>query len=108
MNAIMLKSSVFEEYLTYIPTISDEWNAICPSEEQLESTSTQVLESLEYCPWLIDAMAFVHAGGCASVPATKNANVMTQRNIEPRCGTAAHLPQPKELHDHAPVLRLSH
>ena len=108
MNAIMLKSSVFEEYLTYIPTMSDDWNAICPSEEQLESTSTQVLESLEYCIWLIDELAFVHAGGCASVPATKNANVMTQRNIEPRCGTAAHLPQPKELHDHAPVLRLSH
>ena len=57
------------------------------------ATSTQVLGSEVYAIVAIGELAIVHA---ASVPATKNA--MTQKNIEPRCGTATRLPQIAQLH----------
>ena len=99
MNAIISKVSVFEAYFTYISTMLETLNAISAIEVQPEvssacfATSTQVLGSEVYAIVAIGELAIVHA---ASVPATKNA--MTQKNIEPRCGTATRLPQIAQLH----------
>ena len=73
-------------------------NAIIPSEQpepHVDSNCTQVLETAEYAIIPIDELACTHV---ASVPATKNANAMAQKNIEPRCCTAARLPQTTQLH----------
>ena len=57
------------------------------------ATCTQVLGSDLYAFSTISELVIVHV---ASVPATKNA--MAQKSIEPRCGTAARLPQIAQLH----------
>ena len=99
MNAIELKVSLFEANCTYISSMLDILNAMLAIEVQPEvssaffATSTQLLGSDLYALLPISELAIVHV---ASVPATKNA--MTQKNIEPRCGTATRLPQIAQLH----------
>ena len=98
MNTILPKLSVSVAYLTYISFMLDDLNAIDPIEQpesQSESTSAQVSPVVggEFLyDMVLDVSVVIQSGGCApSVPATKNANTMTQENIEPSCGSAGRL-----------------
>ena len=119
----MLRYNALPPYCTYMSFMLPLrfLNAIFPTEVAVGSSSAQPYEKLpshdieetgheEACPAHPDDVQTVQLGGVpASLLATKHAKLTAQMNSDATCGTAAHLPQPKQLQDHTPVLRgLSH